>query len=613
LQKKGLAGIAGQGKPFLSIDDLSGTGVVVLEELTQSWLEHQCTMIHGAFRGLVELSVQHQDHMSRVAHWPADATASPMLRSAAKLATMKRRTVIEKGAADQASGVMRSYVIAYPMVVKDRVLGVIAIEIDAQSQMQHREIMSMLHAGSVFFEMLLEQQSEEHKGQLTRVLELVSLTLDQPHFQSAATSLATRLANELSCSRVSIGFMRGRFITVRALSHSARHGVKTSLLRAISAAMEEAIDQDTTLVYPGKEYINIAHRKLAEQNRVTSICTIPLVNDREITGAITFERSNAEPFDQDTVDLYTHVASLIGPILELKRANDCWPIVRLLQSVGGFVKKLFGPRHAVLKAATLSLLVLAIYMGLVTTTYRVTAKAALEGSIQRAVVAPIDGFILESDVRAGDVVQAGQQMGMLDDRELKLEQQKLTSEKARYSREYRSAMAEHDRPQVAILRARISQADAQLQLVNKQLERMQILSPLSGVVVSGDLSQSLGSPVSRGDVLFEVAPLEDYRLVLSVDERDMPDVRTGLEGELKLSGMPGDALGFSVSRITPVSEAEEGANYYRIEGELENPPALLRPGMEGIGKIEIGERRLLWIWTHRMIDWLKLQAWAWWP
>jgi hypothetical protein len=136
---------------------------------------------------------------------------------------------------------------------------------------------------------------------------------------------------------------------------------------------------------------------------------------------------------------------------------------------------------------------------------------------------------------------------------------------------------------------------------------------LSGVVVSGDLSQSLGSPVSRGDVLFEVAPLEDYRLVLSVDERDMPDVAPGQTGQLKLSGMPGDALGFTVSRITPVSEAEDGANFYRIEAELDDPPALLRPGMEGVGKIEIAERRLLWIWTHRMIDWLKLQAWAWWP
>lgn len=584
-----------------------------MDTLAQSWLEQQCNLIHGACRGLVMLGVKDKGQMADVAHWPAGTRVSPGLTSAARRAVTQSRMVVEHGGVTKPPGTEMSCVIAYPLVSKDKALGVIAVEVEAQSDMQQNEIMSLLRAGSVFFEMLLKQQQDETRDQLTRILELVSLTLDQPHFQSAATSLATRLANELSCSRVSIGFMRGRFVTVRALSHSAKHGVKTSLLRAISAAMEEAIDQDTTLVYPGREYINIAHRKLAEQNRVTSVCTIPLVNNSEITGAITFERNNAAPFDTDTVELYTHVASLIGPILELKRSNDCWPLVQLLLSVGRFMKKLFGPHHATLKAGTLSLLLLATYMGMATAPYRVTAKAALEGSIQRAVVAPIDGFILESYIRAGDVVQTGQLMGSLDDRDLKLEQQKLSSEKARHAREYRSALAEHDRAQVAILNARTNQSDARLQLTNKQLERMQIIAPFSGVVVSGDLTQSLGSPVSRGDILFEVAPLEDYRLILSVDERDMPDVVLGQSGQLKLSGLPGDELGLSISRITPVSEANDGANYYRVEARLENPPALLRPGMEGIGKIEIGERRLLWIWTHRMLGWLELKIWSWWP
>jgi RND family efflux transporter MFP subunit len=448
---------------------------------------------------------------------------------------------------------------------------------------------------------------------LSKLVELVSLTLDQPHFQSAATALATKLAVELCCSRVSIGFLRGRFITVRALSHSASHDVKTSLLRAIAAAMEEAIDQDTVLVCPGMSHVNIAHRTLMEQNRDTAVCSIPLVNDQRIIGALTFERNNGVAFDADTVELYSHVANLAGPILELKRRNDTWPLVRLFQSLGGVLHKLFGARHVMLKLAVMLLTLLASFLALTTSTYRVTADAALEGSIQRAIVAPIDGFILDSDIRAGDLVQAGQVLGTLDDRELKLEQQKLSSEKARHAREYRNALAGHDRAQVSILSARISQADAQLQLINKQLERMQITAPLTGVVVSGDLSQSLGSPVARGDVLFEVAPLEAYRLVLRVDERDMNGIAVGQAGRLKLSGLPGEALAFEVSRITPVSESADGSNFYRVEAQLQDTPALLRPGMEGVGKIELGKRRLFWIWTHRLFDWVRLKAWSWLP
>jgi hypothetical protein len=33
--------------------------------------------------------------------------------------------------------------------------------------------------------------------------------------------------------------------------------------------------------------------------------------------------------------------------------------------------------------------------------------------------------------------------------------------------------------------------------------------------------------------------------------------------------------------------------------------------MDGIGKINVGERRLIWIWTHGMFDWLRLQLWNW--
>ena len=43
----------------------------------------------------------------------------------------------------------------------------------------------------------------------------------------------------------------------------------------------------------------------------------------------------------------------------------------------------------------------------------------------------------------------------------------------------------------------------------------------SAVVVSGDLTQSLGAPLERGQVMLELAPLDAYRVTLQVDERDI--------------------------------------------------------------------------------------------
>jgi multidrug efflux pump subunit AcrA (membrane-fusion protein) len=141
-----------------------------------------------------------------------------------------------------------------------------------------------------------------------------------------------------------------------------------------------------------------------------------------------------------------------------------------------------------------------------------------------------------------------------------------------------------------------------------------MVAPFDGLIVSGDLSQSLGSPVERGQVLFEVAPLEDYRVALQVDERDISHVVVGQRGELTVSSMPGERYGFTVTRITPVNSAKEGRNFFRVEATLETKPGpRLRPGMEGVGKIYVEERKLVWIWTHAFTDWVRLWIWSWLP
>jgi multidrug resistance efflux pump len=201
----------------------------------------------------------------------------------------------------------------------------------------------------------------------------------------------------------------------------------------------------------------------------------------------------------------------------------------------------------------------------------------------------------------------------LDDRDLKLERLKWASQREQLDRQRRDAMAAHDRAETQIIRTRIRQAEAQLSLIEEQLNRTRVTAPFDGVVVSGDLSQSLGAPVERGAVLFELAPLDVYRVVLQVDEGDIAAIRIGQKGSLALSALPEDVFALRVERITPVSTAREGRNYFRVEAGLESTSTRLRPGMEGIGKVDVGERRLIWIWTHKLTEWVRLWLWYWWP
>jgi hypothetical protein len=120
--------------------------------------------------------------------------------------------------------------------------------------------------------------------------------------------------------------------------------------------------------------------------------------------------------------------------------------------------------------------------------------------------------------------------------------------------------------------------------------------------------------VERGNVLFEVAPLNAYRVALKVDERDIVEVHRGQVGELVLSSMPDRGLAFKVEKITPISTAQEGRNFYRVEGKpTEEDTSALRPGMQGVAKIVVDERRLVWIWSHKVVHWFRMFIWSWWP
>ena len=88
---------------------------------------------------------------------------------------------------------------------------------------------------------------------------------------------------------------------------------------------------------------------------------------------------------------------------------------------------------------------------------------------------------------------------------------------------------------------------------------------------------------------------------------------SSISSSLALTALPGQPLPLTVARITPVSVAEDGRNYFRVEASLDQGTDSMRPGMEGVAKIRIGRRPLIWIWTHETVDWLRLWAWSFWP
>ena len=598
-------------------------GAITDEDFCGSWLAIQCSMITDVKGALVLLGPPDRGPYEPVAAWPNMQRSGKHLTAAGEQALQERSPlVIQRQARSGSNGSSHErYEVAYPIQIAGRLYGVVVLEVTSRPAPQLEHVVQQLSWGAAWLEVLLYRQKAvknvTKNERLEAILDLLATAVEHEGFYKAATAFVTDVAARLVCERVSLGFVRRNHIRLRAISHSARFGKKANFTRAIEAAMEEALDQETLIVYPPVSnapfQITRCHQELARQHGAGAICSVPLGRDGQIFGVLTFERLADNPFDAATIELCEAISAVSGPILHLKCREERPLATKAAEALHTEFTALIGPDHLVPKLVAVGLLATITLFAVAKAEYRVAARTVIEAQTQRAAVAPFNGYIGESRVRAGDLVRAGQLLSTLDDRDLKLEGLKWRSQKEQYVKQYHLAMAQHNAAQVKIIMAQIAQADAELALVEDQQARTQVRAPIDGVITKGDLSQSIGAPVERGQVLFEVAPLDAYRLILQLDERDIAQVATGQQGNVVFSAFPADPFPFTVEKVTPVSIPREGRNYFRVEAKLQRTPPQLRPAMEGVGKIYMGRRLLLWSWTHRAMDWLRLFVWSWLP
>lgn len=589
----------------------SATGVP--KQAIQHWLATQCGLIKGISWSMIAAASPETRQVSLKACWPKPTPQRKQLKAnIVRCATSLKTRIMRVPTPDSDAD---NLLIFYPL--PDCRVGasplVLVLEISSRNKTQYLALKKLLQWNSQWLYFLLHNRLPQGSTpEASDILTVANHCLDQTQFRSTALALVNQLAKRYDCERVSLALRKRGQMDMQVVSNSARFKHQSNLIQAITAAMEEAGDQDRVINFPASDDVCHAHARLAKQASQGAIATFPLTVNKEIVGAVCLERHSRKalsPMEQLQIE---QLIELITPTLWLRHRDERSLLAKARESTGKTMAKVFGPAHIKFKLLTALCATLLLFFGLVEGTWRVGADAVIEGKVQRTIAAPVDGYIATVEVRPGDAVSAGQVLGSLDDSDLVLERLKWSTLRQQMVSESREAMAQRNRAQVNIINAKISQADAELKLIEEQLARTQLRAPFDGMVIDGDLTQSLGTPVNRGDALFKIAPLAAYRIVLNVDEHDIGPIEAGQFGRLLLASMPGRPVMMRVEKITPVSTAADGRNFFRVEASLLEPDLPLQPGMEGVGKIAVGEANLFWIWTRELANWLRVATWTWW-
>lgn len=570
-----------------------------------------------------------------VALWPRRANASDLLSIADEVREVGRGLVSQLDKSSLAIGYpVHDLTVENQDKTEPALLGAVALRIALPDGLQSRDtaaqssllpLMQRLEDGVATLErdalQRLHITGRQQKENLTQHLSLLADVLSESRFVASAMQLVSRLASQFKAERVSLGWRRGSRTHVEQISHSAQFNRKMNRIRATETAMDEAVDQRSSTVWPAPPVAELDHKviraqaKLGEMTGMMAVASVPLMDNAHPLGAVTLERDT--PFSAEEIKSLESLLALCARALEEKRRNDRPLPFKILVAGEEHLGRLLGPGYLGYKLTGLALAGLLVFSTLVTGVDRVAADAILESSEQRVVTTPFRGYIEDTQVRPGDRVEEGQPLASMDTRDLLLERLQWQSEVAKFERQEQEMRASGDRAGLNVLAAQLDQAQARLALVNSRLERATLMAPFDGIVVSGDLTQRLGEAVDQGEELFRVSPLDDFRLELEVPEARIDDVQVGQKGELVLAAMTRERLPFIIERITPQTRSGDGSSHFIVEAKLDQERTsrvmhALRPGLQGIGRIETGEARLLSIWTREMMDWLRLTIWRWW-
>ncbi len=588
----------------------------MLTERLQQWLATQCASIPDVHSALLTLPAQGAQP-DVVVRWPENGARLKPLLSAARAVLTHRKSIIQvpRQKTDNAA---TATVVATPIRAKGQLMGAASLSLEGVDTDRGRAALKTLNAAIPALGQLFQTagEPESQPPELEMITGLLATALTHKRFKTSVTALATELAGLLDCDRVSIGLRQIERTRLAGISHNAEIKPRQDLIRALSTVMDEAIDQAASIQVPQNSSrvprITLAHQAFVSRFNAGSVCTVPLFFAQEPVGAMLLERSAERPFTLSTVELCEHLGSFLAPVLQMKfRADQPWP-KRLLSAFFGLKSSLLS------REGVASKLIVALFLGgfvlasLPVALFKISAPAQLEGAIQRMVTAPNDGYIKTIHARPGDRVSRGQILIELEDRDLRLQQRELQGELAQFESAYGAALASRDRTRLAVASAEIEKTTAKLALVEQKLARIQLKAPFDGTVILGDLSQTLGAPVKRGDKLMTLAPAGDYRVVFDVDERDIGFLETGQAGYLVLSSNPSERHRVQINRIMPMATVKEGRNTFVAEAKIIGAVSTsLRPGLKGVVKVEVEPRSPLWIALHRSWRWLMFKFWSW--
>jgi HlyD family secretion protein len=155
--------------------------------------------------------------------------------------------------------------------------------------------------------------------------------------------------------------------------------------------------------------------------------------------------------------------------------------------------------------------------------------------------------------------------------------------------------SQHDSTRSAVTAAQSDMINkrAALDIARQALEDATIEAPTAGTIISRPIS--LGTIVTpatgqaNGTTLMTLANLSRVRMLVTIDEVEMANIRVGEPATVVVDAFPDRTFNGSIEKIEPQATVTQGVTFFPVQITIDNHEGLLMPGMNGEATIRAAD------------------------
>jgi multidrug efflux pump subunit AcrA (membrane-fusion protein) len=422
--------------------------------------------------------------------------------------------------------------------------------------------------------------------------------------------MAAEIGNRHGLDQVAIGIVHGRRVRVALMNGEAEPRAANPGARLLSEAMGECLDRGSAVLVAGDPGLGEfrLHAAWLHSRGGGAVGSLPVVADDETLAIVSVACADPAALSAEKLAAMGRDLAAHAPVLRVARLAARSLAEHAREALAGGWRKWRRARWRRLTMVSAAVAVLA-WGALGTLPYSLTVPCVVKAAGRRSVSAPRDGILAEIFVRPGDSVRTGQLLAEFDSQDDQLARAELECEQTALAAQIDRALADHDAGLLRVLEAQRMGVLARLDVCEQRIEQARIRAPQDGVVLTGDLRERVGSRMAMGDELYELARSDGALVALRIPEQVVLAARETSTASFVASADPGTAHVLSDLRIAPASIVADGHNTFLAEAGTDASLWRLSPGMEGFAMLDVGQRPVWWVLSHRALSWLQLNFW----